>query len=155
MGFWAPAVFCQTRICFGYGYGLDLANPCCSRVPPYPSVMCCRWSVKWKCVMTKCHVWQYSCSYSQDYRHGEWREKRGRGSTHSGHVDVVQIVKACKLLVGVEPHLVEPRGLWCLQVARAAFGKCQLRNGPEMGVRVMFVSGVLLDICGHGGVQDV
>ena len=34
-GFQAPAVFHQTRICFGYGSGLDHADPCQTRVPPY------------------------------------------------------------------------------------------------------------------------
>ena len=105
--------------------------------------------------MMKRHAWLYSCSYSQDYRHGEWREKRGRESTHSGCVDVVQIVKAHELLIGVEPHLVEPRGLWCLQAAHVAFGKRQLCDGPEMGVWVVFISGVLLDRRGHSGVRDV
>jgi len=62
-------------------------------------------------VTTKRHAGLYSCSYSQYCGRGERGDGRGRGSTHGGRADVVQIVKARELLVGAEPRLVEPRGL--------------------------------------------
>src|SRR5882762_7506748 len=57
--------------------GTDAVSGSPSMRLTYPSVMRCRRSMKWKCVTTKHHVWLYSCSYSQDYRHGERSEKRG------------------------------------------------------------------------------